>query len=262
LSLVLRGFSVSIGAATIVHDVAAEVPPGQVLALLGRNGAGKTTLVRGLAGLLPAHGSAVLDGVDIAALLPGPRSRVMGYVAQDLAATSARLTVLELLVLAQNSDRMSWQATPDSLARAGAVLERLHIGAFAGSRPAALSGGQRQMVHLALALVRRPRLLLLDEPTSALDLANQLHLLTVVREYTAREGIVTVMILHDLSLAARFADAALMMEQGRITHAGPVGSVMTEEIIGTVYGVRCRLLPVGEGSHFAVYPLGLTGSQA
>ena len=262
MSLVLKGVSVSIGPRRVIQDVTAEVPDGQVLALLGRNGAGKTTLVRGLAGLLPARGTVLLDGADIGSLLPGPRSRLMGYVAQDLAGASTRLTVLELLVLAQNSSRLSWQATPDSVNRAEAVLGLLRLHGFAAAFPGELSGGQRQMVHLALALVRRPRLLLLDEPTSALDLANQLHLLTAVRDYTVREGIATVMILHDLSLAARFADNVLMLQDGRVTHGGPVRTVMTEAVIGSVYGVSCRLLPVDGNGAFAVYPLDPTPQGA
>ena len=255
MSLALTDVSVSIGRKTVVHGVRAEAGAGEVLALLGRNGAGKTTLVRGLAGLLPVRGAVVLEGRDIARLPPGPRSRLIGYVAQDLAAVAARLSVLELLVLSQNSDRLSWHATPDSLARAASVMEMLDIAAFAGSWVGELSGGQRQMVLLALALVRRPRLLLLDEPTSALDLANQLHLLGVVKDYTRREAIATVMILHDLSLAARFADGVVMLEGGRVTHAGATGEVMTEAVIGEVYGVDCRVLPVNGSVFRAVYPM-------
>jgi iron complex transport system ATP-binding protein len=255
MSLVLEGVSVAIGRKRIVDRVDARIDGGECLALLGRNGAGKTTLIRALAGLLPARGRVLLDGADLTALPPGPRSRRVGYVAQDLSAISVRLSVLELLLLAQNGDRMSWQAAPDSLARAGAVMEMLRLDAFATAMPAELSGGQRQMVSLALALVRRPRLLLLDEPTSALDLANQLHLLALVREHTRREGIVTMMILHDLSLAARFSDRAMMLEAGRVVHAGPTDEVMTEERIGRVYDVSCRVLAV-EGSAFrAIYPL-------
>ena len=259
MSLVLDGFSVAIGRRTVVQGVDATVADGTVTALLGRNGAGKTTLVRGLAGLLPSAGRAVLDGTDVSALPPGPRSRVVGYVAQDLAGVATRLTVLELLLLAQNSDRLSWRATPDSLGRAAEVLALLRLDAFAERLSAELSGGQRQMVHLALALVRRPRLLLLDEPTSALDLANQLHMLGVVRAYTEREGIATVMILHDLGLAARFADGVVMLDAGRVVEAGPAGVVMTEDTIGRVYGVSCRVVPVPGSAFRAVYPLAPLG---
>src|SRR5690606_10700001 len=146
-----------------------------------------------------------------------------------------RLSVLELLLLVQNSDRMSWQAASDSMQQAQHVLDMLDLTRFTDRMPAEMSGGQRQMVMLALALVRRPKLLLLDEPTSALDLANQLRMLTRVREYTCQEGIATVMILHDLSLAARFADRVAMLRDGRLVHEGTVDAVMTEARIAEIY---------------------------
>jgi len=255
MSLILNDLSVAIGRRTIVRGVSVTAGAGECLALLGRNGAGKTTLVRGLAGLWPVTGEALLEGKVLTALSAAARSRLIGYVSQDFASVTARLSVLELLLLVQNSDRMSWQPAPDSLERAHRMLDMLRLTRFAGRMPGELSGGQRQMVMLALALVRQPRLLLLDEPTSALDLANQLHMLELVRDYTRREGIVTVMILHDLSLAARFADRALMLEDGRVIHEGPVGAVMTETRIAQVYGVSCHVLPVPGGTYRAVYPV-------
>ena len=131
----------------------------------------------------------------------------------------------------------------------------LRLERFAGKPAGELSGGERQMVLLALALVRRPRLLLLDEPTSALDLANQLHLLQVLTDYTRRERIVTVAILHDLSLAARFADRVVMLRDGRVAHSGPTGAVMTEPVVRDMFGVDCRLVDVPGSPHRALYPL-------
>lgn len=255
MNLILRNFSVNIARTRIVRDVSFTARAGECLALLGCNGAGKTTLVRGLAGLWPAQGDAMLGEQMLGTLPPAARSRLIGYVAQDFASLTARLSVLELLLLVQNSDRISWQAAPESQARAHHVLAMLNLTRFTDRMPAEMSGGQRQMVMLALALVRQPRLLLLDEPTSALDLANQLRMLTRVREYTRREGIVTVMILHDLSLAARFADRAVTLRDGALVHAGTVDTVMTAERIAEIYGVSCHVLPVPGGDWRAIYPV-------
>ncbi|MFT8243648.1 ABC transporter ATP-binding protein [Roseomonas sp. BN140053] len=250
----IEDLHVRIGRHPVVKGVSVSLEAGQCLAVLGRNGAGKTTLVRGLAGLLPARGKVLLDGQDLTALSPADRSRQIGYVAQGVTQVSAQLTTFDLLLLAQNGGRADWRATPESLRRAEAMLDLLHLHPLAQRAPGEMSGGQRQMVALALALVRQPRLLLLDEPTSALDLANQLHLLELVREHTRRTGIVTVMVLHDLNLATRYADAVAMLENGVLLHDGDTAGAMTRERLARVYGVDCHILPV-QGGHTAIYPL-------
>lgn len=244
---------VSLGGRTILDNVSLQATPGESLAILGRNGAGKSTLVKAIAGLLPAKGQVLLGDTELANLPPAERSSLMGYVAQDLASLNARLTVFELLLLTQNSRRVGWSARSDSMLHAEAVLSLLGIEHLAHSMPAQMSGGQRQMVALALALVKKPRLLLLDEPTSALDLANQLHLLETVHRYTRQENIVTLMVLHDLNLASRYADRALMLRSGQIVAEGHMHDVMTEEQLAAIYGVHCQILPV-DGRH-AIYPV-------
>ncbi len=252
-----RNLSVAIGAREIVHGVDIEAASGECLALLGRNGAGKTTLIRGLAGLLKARGEVTLYGERVDRLLASQRTRQIGYVAQGISQVGAQLTTFDLMLLAQNSSRLGWQVPRENLRRAETVLAMLALTPLAGQMPGELSGGQRQMIALALALVRQPRLLLLDEPTAALDLANQLQMLEIVRDYTRREGIVTVMVLHDLNLATRYADAVVMLEAGRVRHAGRAADAFTPERLSTVYGVECRILPV-EGGHTAIYPLATT----
>jgi iron complex transport system ATP-binding protein len=245
---------VRIGRHEAVRGVSCTVEAGECLAVLGRNGAGKTSLVRGLAGLLPARGRILLDGSDIARAGPAERSRLIGYVAQGVAQLSAQLTVFDLLLLAQNGGQFAWAAPPESLRRAQEMIELLGLQPLARRTPGEMSGGQRQMVALALALVRRPRILLLDEPTSALDLANQLHLLELVREHTRLAGMATVMVLHDLNLATRYADAVLMLEGGAPAFAGPVEEALTRERLARIYGVDCHIMDV-EGGHRAIYPL-------
>ncbi|MFC0384922.1 ABC transporter ATP-binding protein [Muricoccus vinaceus] len=261
MSLSLEDLGVRIGRHRAVRGVSCAVAAGECLAVLGRNGAGKTSLVRGVAGLLPVTGAIRLDGQDLTALGPAERSRRIGYVAQGVAQLSAQLTVFDLLLLAQNGGQFAWAAPRESLHRAEAMLDLLGLQPLARRTPAEMSGGQRQMVALALALVRRPAVLLLDEPTSALDLANQLHLLELVRTHTRRAGMATVMVLHDLNLASRYADSVLMLEDGAPVHAGPAAEVLTEERLARVYGVDCRILAM-EGGHRAIYPLARLGGTA
>jgi iron complex transport system ATP-binding protein len=249
--------SVSFGRHRVISGAGFEVLAGQSVAVLGRNGSGKTTLIRALAGLLPATGDIWLDKTELSTLAPHVRGGKVGYVAQDLSVLSAHLSVFELLVLAQNSHVMGWRIRTETVAAAEAVLEALNLQLLAKAAPAELSGGQRQMVALALALVRQPRLLLLDEPTSALDIANQLHLLTLIREYTSRNGIVTLMILHDLNLVTRYADAALMLDKGAVAAYGPVHKIMTASRLAEIYGVDCHIADIVQG-HRIIYPLAPT----
>lgn len=252
--LEVQNLSVAFGRKTILRDIGFFAESGKCLAILGRNGAGKTSLVRALAGLLPMRGAALLDGADLAKMLPAQRAGKIGYVAQDLTALNARLSVLELLVLAQNSHATGWRAPAASLTAGAAILERFNIADLAHAMPAELSGGQKQLVALSLALVRGPRLLILDEPTAALDIANQLHLLATVRHYTAEHGIATLMILHDLNLVTRYADTALLLSDGKISACGAVADMLTRERIADIYGVDCQIEAIS-GGHRIIYPL-------
>ncbi len=251
--LEVEGLHVRIGRTSVVRGVSFRVGAGTCLALLGRNGAGKTTLVRGLAGLLPSTGRIALDGAPLGGTAT-ERTRRIGYVAQGVAQVAARLTTFDLMLLALNGDRTGWRVSPAHFARVDAVLDLLGLRDLGKRMPAEMSGGQRQMVALGLALVREPRLLLLDEPTSALDLANQLHLLELVRDFTRRHGIVTLMVLHDLNLATRFAGDVLVLDRGRLAHTGPTKDALTRVRLAETYGIDCAINVV-EGGHTAIYPL-------
>ena len=252
--LQVEQFSVRIGRTEIVKPLDVSVTGGECLAVLGRNGAGKTSLVRGLAGLLPHRGRVVLDGTALDSLNAAERARRIGYMAQGSAQPSAELTTLDMLLLAQNGGKLGWGVSSDSLTRAEEMLTLLDLHPLAHRSASQMSGGQRQMVALGTALVRRPRLLLLDEPTSALDLANQLRLLEIVRDYTRREGIATVMVLHDLNLATRYADRVLMLAAGHLAHIGPVRDAMRPDLLAEVFGVHCGIYTI-DGGHTAIYPL-------
>lgn len=260
MSLVLQNYQVCIGDRPVVKPMALTVQPGELLAVLGPNGAGKSTFMKGLCGLRPAQGQAILGEVDLLRATPFQRSTMVGYVAQDLAHLSVQMSVFELLLLAQRGGRHAWRMAKDNLIRAEETLEILGLSRFANLRPATLSGGERQMIALALALVRRPKLLLLDEPTSALDLANQLQMLDVVARYTRDFNIVTLVILHDMNLATRYASQALVLNQGRALPVGPCRDVLTPTMIAEIYGVQCKVVEIDDGRFTAIYPLEFVGA--
>lgn len=261
MSLEIEGYAVSIGARTIVSDMAFRAVPGEVLALLGPNGAGKSSVMKGLCGLRRAFGRVRLDGADLLAMAPAERSRLIGYVAQDVTHLDVQMSVFELMLLAQSGGRRSWRAPPTSLARASDTLDLLGLSRFADRRPGALSGGERQMIALALALVRRPRLLLLDEPTSALDLANQLQMLSAVERYTREHAVVTLTVLHDLNLANRYAASSVLLKNGGVHAAGPTRDVLTDAAMRAVYGVNCHFVDIPGTSYSALFPLSIAASS-
>ncbi|MFM2485641.1 ABC transporter ATP-binding protein [Celerinatantimonas yamalensis] len=246
--------AVKIGSVEILKPVSFTVMAGQSLALLGRNGAGKSTLVKGLAGLLKARGCVTIDGHCLNKMPQKARSQQIGYIAQEFSSNSVRLTVFELLLLAQNTQNMQFRASPESLVAAQQMLEMLSLTHLSHRMPNEMSGGQQQMVALALALIRKPRLLLLDEPTSALDLANQLHLLQTVRRYTQEQNITTLMVLHDLNLAHRFADYTMILAAGEVEAFGQTRQVLSAEQIARSYGVHCEVFVGSDGSR-SIHPL-------
>ena len=217
-----------------------SLPPieqGRITALVGPNGAGKTTLLRALAGLLPASGSAGLDGLNLLDAPAGERARKVAFMPQ-FAPQRLSLTVVEAVIAAlRASPPMDTEGTSvDAQQRALETLDRLKILDLALQPFDTLSGGQRQLASLAQALVRRPRLLLLDEPTSALDLRYQQQVIGNVRE-EARKGTIVIMVLHDLQAAASWADTVTVLSGGRLFAHGHPRDVITTSTLRQVYGI-------------------------
>jgi iron complex transport system ATP-binding protein len=227
---------------TVLHGIdLPDVSPGQVVALVGPNGAGKSTLLRTLAGLLPATGNLHLGELDLLRCNRRERAAVLGFMPQTLPEGIA-LSVLETLLGAlRGGDPLSAQGSArQQQDRAFAVLEQLGIEHLALQPLDSLSGGQRQMVSLAQAVIRQPRLLLLDEPTSALDLRYQNDVMSMVRQL-ADQGRIVVVVLHDLGLAARWADRIMVLERGRLHAAGTPQQTLTPTMLEQVYRVQARV---------------------
>lgn len=241
-SLVIEKLAVGYPGRPVVENLSlAPLPPGRMAAIVGPNAAGKSTLLRGLAGLLPATGSMRLGETELIGADRIARARHVGFMPQALP-TGARLNALEAVIaaLAVNAVDRAGVPTADLRRRAMAMLERLGIGSLALEPLDSLSGGQRQLVALAQAIVREPSVLLLDEPTSALDLHHQVRVMEVVRDL-ADEGVVVIAVLHDLTLAARWADRLVVIARGSVVADGPAAEVLTPPLLAEVYDVSARV---------------------
>jgi iron complex transport system ATP-binding protein len=257
----LEGLRFSYGATPVLEGISiAEIPSGTVTATIGPNAAGKSTLFKCIAGLLKPEGVIRLDGQAIqGGRSRGEYSRLVSYLPQEYPSTAA-LTVFEAVLLARQHSA-SWIVADEDLNRVSAVLGRLGLEGLALRYLNELSGGQRQLVAVAQALAREPRVLLLDEPTSSLDLQRQLELLSLVRAIAAERGITVLIALHDLNLAARYADRLLVLYEGRVLAFGPPAAVLSETLLRRVYGIEGRVALDAEGIPL-VTPLRSTRDRA
>ncbi|MBL8568930.1 MAG: ABC transporter ATP-binding protein [Phreatobacter sp.] len=242
--LVLDRVSVNLGGRTVVDGVSAAVPAGNLTVIVGPNGAGKTSLLRAFAGLLLHGGTISLDGIDIAGLAAGERARRIGYLPQR-AEFAWALPVRDAVGLGRlpHGDPFGRLSATDRAA-VDAAMERLDLIGFASRPVTELSGGERARVMLARVLATGAPLLVLDEPTAALDAAHQFEVMDLMRAL-AGEGRTVVAVLHDLTMAARFADRILVLDGGRAAAFGAPDQVLTEARLAEVFGLACAFIDIG-----------------
>jgi iron complex transport system ATP-binding protein len=242
-----RHLAFATGAARLLDDVSVAVRAGELVAILGPNGAGKTTLLRVLLGMLPAGGGeTLLDGAPLAQLSASQRARRVAYLPQNRPLAWPN-TVRDIVALGRfaHGAALGRLGVEDSAAVRRALAD-CDLEGLAGRRADTLSGGELARVHIARALAGGTPLLVADEPVAALDPLHQHRIAALLRHYVAGGGGAMV-VLHELSLAARIADRIVFMQGGRVVAEGPVADVMTAATIREVYGVRARVVHDAQG---------------
>ncbi len=241
--LKIKNLSVDYGARRILHEVSFDVQSGEVLALIGPNGAGKSTLIRAVSGVIPiVSGHVRTNGDDFASLSTLQRARYMATVPQAVSMPPA-YSVWET-VLFGRTPYLSFLGQPsqkdEDIARQ--ALERVSALPLVDRRVGELSGGEQQRVLLARALCQSTPILLLDEPTAHLDLQYQVSLLELVSELAHKDHLAVLVALHDLNLAAHYADRVALMVAGTIKALGKPTEVLQSKLIEEAYCLPVQVI--------------------
>ena len=249
--------SLGYGATTVVDEVTLVIPDAATTVIVGANGCGKSTLLRGLARLLkPSRGACLLDGEAVHKRSTREVARTLGLLPQQPLSPEG-ITVVDLVSRGRQPHRNAlarWSAADE--AAVAAALEMTGTLELAARPVEELSGGQRQRVWVALALAQQPEILLLDEPTTFLDVAHQIDLLDLLHTLRAEQGTTVVMVLHDLNLAARYADHLVAMREGKVVAAGTPAESVTPELVRDVFGLDSQVVPDPVSGTPLVVPIG------
>jgi iron complex transport system ATP-binding protein len=227
----------------VVAGLDLELTDGSFTAIVGPNGCGKSTLLRALGRLMrPAQGQVLLDGRAIARTPTREVAKVLGLLPQTPVAPEG-LTVADLVARGRHPHQ-SWlrQWSRDDEAVVAEALSCTGLTELAGRSLDSLSGGQRQRAWISMALAQGTDLLLLDEPTTYLDLSHQIDVLDLVARLHADRGRTVVVVLHDLNLAARYAQRLVAMKDGELVASGPPGEVLTEQLLADVFDLEARVV--------------------
>lgn len=243
-SLSCESLWLSYGKHEVIRGLDVSLLPGGVSILIGANGCGKSTLLRGLAGLMPSsEGRVMLEGQELRELPRREVARRLGLLPQS-PKVPAGVQVGELVALGR-APYTGWLGLlgADDKAAVARAMRATDVTSLAEVPLETLSGGQRQRAWLAMALAQEPEVLLLDEPTTFLDIVHQLELLEVVVELNRRRGTTVVVVLHDINLAARYADELVVLKNGQVIAQGTPREVVTPELLHLAFGLEAQVMP-------------------
>jgi iron complex transport system ATP-binding protein len=240
VKLSVKELSFGYGSTSTLEDITMEVDEGKIVSLVGPNGAGKSTLIKCIDRILkPRKGTVFLDGKQAAMLTSKDFSKMMGYVPQSTHEVFP-YTVFDVVLMGRRP-HIGWRVNANDVKIVAKTPKFLGVEDFASRYFDELSGGEKQKIAMARAIVQEPEFLLLDEPTSNLDIRHQLEVMNIVKKLVLQRRISAVMAMHDLNLASRFSDIVVMLKDRGIYTMGDPVSVLTPENIEKVYGVKSEV---------------------
>ena len=227
----------------IIDDLTIEIPSGKLTAIIGQNGCGKSTLLKAMGRILDIKkGSIYLDCKDIHKLPTKELAKKMAILPQSPVAPEG-ITVEELI----SYGRFPYQKGLGKLSKEDKkiidwAMEVTSLKEYHDASVENLSGGQRQRVWIAMALAQETEIILLDEPTTYLDMSYQLEVLELLNDLNKEQGSTIIMVLHDLNLAAKFADYMIALKEGKVISAGSPKEVMTKEVLREVFNIEANIV--------------------
>ena len=239
----VKDLTLAYGSEIVLDALSLPIPTGQVTVLAGPNGCGKSTLLRAIRRLhAPRSGQVFLDSADISGLAGKELGRRIGLLAQSPSAPQD-MTVEELVRLGRYPHQTMLQPwSPRDDAAVAAAMAGTGVAPLRGRRIGSLSGGQLQRAWIAMVLAQETDTICLDEPVNHLDMAHQLDCLELVARLNREEGRTIVIVLHDLNLAARYADQLVFVHEGRVHSRGAPEELMTSSLIAEVFDVDATIL--------------------
>ncbi|TQN42295.1 iron complex transport system ATP-binding protein [Blastococcus colisei] len=256
-SLTAEHLTLAYGERTVIEHLDLAVPAGRITAIVGANACGKSTLLRSMSRLLPPRsGQVLLDGRAVHRLPAKELARTLGLLPQSPIAPEG-ITVADLVGRGRHPHQgvfSRWSRADD--AAVASALEATQTTALADRAVDELSGGQRQRVWIAMALAQQTDLLLLDEPTTFLDVSHQVEVLDLLTDLNHARGTTVVMVLHDLNMAARYADHLVALTSGRVHAAGTPADVLTVDNVRAVFGLECQVIVDPTSGKPLMLPLG------
>jgi len=256
-TLTVEHLTLGYGDRTVVDGLDLVVPPGRITAIVGANACGKSTLLRSMSRLLaPRAGTVLLDGKAVHRMPAKQLARTLGLLPQSPIAPEG-ITVADLVGRGRHPHQgilSRWNAHDDEAV--ATALDATDTAALADRAVDELSGGQRQRVWIAMALAQETDLLLLDEPTTFLDVSHQVEVLDLLVDLNRTRGTTVVMVLHDLNLAARYADHLVALAGGTVHASGAPVDVLTEDTVRAVFGLDSRIITDPTSGTPLMLPLG------
>jgi iron complex transport system ATP-binding protein len=255
--LVASGLTAGYDNTEILHALDLTIPPGKITVIVGANACGKSTFLRTLSRLIaPSKGQVLLDGKSIHRTPSRELARTLGLLPQSPIAPEG-ITVADLVSRGRHPHQSlfsRWTRQDDEAV--DRALEATKTFDLAERPIDELSGGQRQRVWIAMALAQQTEILLLDEPTTFLDINHQIEVLDLLTDLNSTRGTTVVMVLHDLNLAARYADHLVAIADGRVHISGTPEEVLTEETVRHVFGLDSRVISDPTSGRPIMLPIG------
>ncbi len=228
----------------VIENINMKVREGELVSIIGPNGSGKTTLLRCIAGIVrPWKGKIRILGKDLENIPRKELNKIVSYLPQETIPPPSMMTVYEYVLLGRLqyiSGKL--MVSEDDHKAVMEIIRLLELENYVKKYMHELSGGEKQLIYIAQALTREPKILLLDEPLNHLDIRNQFIVLKILRELIEKLKITVIIVMHDINQAARYSDKIILMNNGKIIAEGPPDEVILPELLEKVYCIKFRLI--------------------